>query len=61
MNLTNPTHPPRHKAPEGECEYCDSMRKAGSTFHPPHDPSPRCRNVAAGREAKPHCTCDACF
>jgi len=53
--------PRRHKAEPGECAYCDELRAIGSDFHPPHDPSPRCANVAASRQPKPHCTCDACF
>src|SRR3546814_13215985 len=24
----------RHRAPEGECEYCDNHRRAGADFHP---------------------------
>ena len=46
----------RHKLPEGECSTCDSERKAGSDFHPPHDASPRCES--GGRD---HCSCDTCF
>lgn len=61
MNAKQPQPQSRHRAPEGECAYCDARRAEGSTFHPSHDPSPLCRNAAAGRPSEPHCTCDACF
>ncbi len=51
----------RDKAPKGECKYCDELREQGITFHPPHNPSPLCRNRRSGVEPKPHCTCGACF
>ena len=46
----------RHKAPRGECEYCDREREAGLAFHPSHDACPRCES---GKHN--HCSCDACF
>ncbi len=46
----------RHKAPVGECKYCDDERSRNADFHPPHDASPRCES---GKH--PHCTCDTCF
>jgi len=46
----------RHKAPVGECAYCDRERKAGTDFHPSHDASSGCQS---GK--RPHCTCDSCF
>lgn len=48
--------PRRHKAPPGECKYCDDMRFAGEDFHPSHDASSRCES---GKHN--HCTCDTCF
>lgn len=53
--LRTPT-PHRHKAPEGECAYCDRERAQGVNFHPPHDASPNCES---GKHS--HCTCDTCF
>lgn len=47
---------PRHKAPLGECSYCDRERAAGNDFHPSHDASRRCES---GRHN--HCSCEACF
>ena len=46
----------RHKAPPGECAYCDAERASGNSFHPPHDARPDCRS---GRHN--HCSCDTCF
>ncbi len=46
----------RHKAPPGECKYCDEERAAQNDFHPSHDASPRCKSGG-----KPHCSCDTCF
>jgi hypothetical protein len=46
----------RHKAPEGECEFCDRMRHKNEEYHPPHDASKMC---ASG--SRDHCTCDGCF
>ena len=46
----------RHKAPEGECAYCDREREAGNDFHPSHDAANTC--ASGGRS---HCTCDGCF
>lgn len=46
----------RHKAPEGECEYCDREREQKVEFHPPHDASDGCQS---GK--RQHCTCDTCF
>ena len=54
-DIPNPTKR-KHKAPEGECEYCDEERSQGSDFHPPHDASPNCES---GKRA--HCSCDTCF
>ena len=48
----------RHKAPEGECEFCDKQRELGTDFHPRHDPYPYCRSYKGGRN---HCTCDSCW
>jgi hypothetical protein len=45
-----------HKAPVGECEYCDRQREANEEFHPHHNASKRCQS--GGRN---HCTCDTCF
>lgn len=38
------------------CATCANNQERGSSFFPPHQPSPRCQS--GGR---PHCTCDACF
>lgn len=46
----------RHKAPLGECKFCDEMRGVATDFHPSHDASPRCES---GKHA--HCSCDICF
>lgn len=46
----------RHKAPEGECSYCDSYRQTKNDFHPPHDASQMCESGW-----RDHCTCDCCF
>lgn len=46
----------RHKAPQGECGYCDQLRADGSNFHPSHDASDSCES---GKHN--HCTCDMCF
>ena len=46
----------RHKAPDGECRYCDEQRERGELHHPPHDASEVCQS---GK--RPHCTCDVCF
>jgi hypothetical protein len=46
----------RHKAPEGECTYCDRERATKSGFHPHHDASERCES---GKHS--HCSCDTCF
>lgn len=48
--------PRRHKAPQGECAYCDAERAKGIEYHPPHDASPRCES---GNH--PHCSCDTCW
>jgi hypothetical protein len=45
-----------HKAPEGECEYCDREREANNDFHPDHDAGTNCQS--GGRT---HCSCDSCF
>lgn len=46
----------RHKAPEGECKYCDDERVDGNDFHPAHDASNNCES---GK--RQHCSCDTCF
>lgn len=46
----------RHKAPPGECAYCDRERELKNDFHPSHDAS---RNCKSGRRS--HCSCDLCF
>lgn len=53
---TKPTYSREAMAPEGECAYCDKLRKEGATFFPYHDASMNC---PCGR--RPHCTCDICF
>jgi hypothetical protein len=46
----------RHKAPEGECTYCDRERAENNNYHPSHDASERCES---GKHS--HCSCDTCF
>lgn len=48
--------PRRHCAAAGTCAICDAACAKDVTFHPPHDPSPRCES---GKRA--HCSCDICF
>jgi hypothetical protein len=54
--IKQPYKPHRHKAPEGECAYCDAERAKNNEYHPHHDASPRCES---GK--RPHCTCDTCW
>ena len=54
MDSKTPKH--WHKAPPGECDYCDRLREKGENMHPPHTPSPCCES---GK--RPHCSCDICF
>ncbi len=46
----------RHKAPEGDCAYCDRERNQGNEFHPSHDAAVTCESGA-----RSHCSCDGCF
>ena len=46
----------RHKAPLGECRYCDRERTAATDYHPSHDASDACQS---GKHS--HCSCDTCF
>lgn len=45
-----------HKAPPGECTYCDRERSYNNNFHPSHNASPNCRSGGHN-----HCSCDTCF
>jgi len=51
-----PRNQNRHKAPPGECKYCDEEREAGNDFHPSHDARDWCKS---GKHN--HCSCDSCF